>query len=386
MAGTLKVTCWNIKFLHRVISPDGPAKDRAREALVRRQIAEMNPDVLCIVEASPDVRLMRSWAASLHEPYDVPVIPRTDEILNAALAADPTANPREVLCKVYGYPNSDVTGAQWIWFFVKKSLGFPAELLDPKVWRSFAASQYADAADQGSQDGKWGLFFYAQNQAGRWGHVRQPQVLVLDVNGVRMEFVGAHLRSKLNNWRGPIWTDAARTTFDKNFLDEAYNDRIKLATEAENIRKYVDARYAQESDPAIFVMGDLNDGPGREVFERKFLFFDLIGNVQGSIFEADRFLNHALFDFGAEASGENLRWSYKLEGQDKVDPTRDPKILLDHILFTQRLVDKAKFPRVKAKAGFVEHAVHERVNAARPRRSEPSSDHRPVSVVVTLSE
>uniref|UniRef100_UPI00286D8089 hypothetical protein n=1 Tax=Sandarakinorhabdus sp. TaxID=1916663 RepID=UPI00286D8089 len=133
---------------------------------------------------------------------------------------------------------------------------------------------------------------------------------------------------------------------------------------------------------------DLNDGPGREVFERKHLYFDLIGNLQGSIFEAERFLNHALFDYGATAAatGENkLRWSYKLSGKDPVDPTRDPRLLLDHIMFTQRLVAKGQFPRIGGGAGLVEHAVHERVNAMRPKKVPETSDHRPVSVTLTLA-
>ena len=51
--------------------------------------------------------------------------------------------------------------------------------------------------------------------------------------------------------------------------------------------------WAGEQKPAIFVMGDLNDGPGKEPFERESLFFDLVSNLQGDVFFAKRFLNHA---------------------------------------------------------------------------------------------
>jgi len=37
-------------------------------------------------------------------------------------------------------------------------------------------------------------------------------------------------------------------------------------------------------------MGDFNDGPGKEFFESRHLFLDLISNIQGSIFEADKYL------------------------------------------------------------------------------------------------
>jgi len=377
----LKITSWNIKHMHDVIAPGG--KEAARLPWLHQQIAAMDPDILCITEASPDLPLMRAWADSLHTPYDVPVIPGTD----AALALQPD-KPRQALCELYGYPNNAFSGSQWIWFLVKRSLGLAAELQDPVIWRRFAASQYVDAADQARSDGKWGLYYWAQRKSGLWGHVRQPQVLVFTVGGLRMELIGAHLRSKLNRTNPKdVWTDDTRTEFAEDFLREANDDRIKLATEAENIRKYIDARYAQEASPAIFVMGDLNDGPGREVFERKHLFFDLISNVQGSIFEAEKFLNHALFDYGTPGSGDGagLRWSYKLSGKDPVDPGRDPHILLDHIMFTQRLVAKDQFPRIFGGAGLVEHAVHERINAQIPRRGKPTSDHRPVSVTVTLA-
>ena len=377
---TLKITSWNIKHMHDVIAPAG--KDAARLPFIREQIAQMDPDILCITEASPDLPALQQWAATLHVPYVVPTIPGTD----AALARMP-GNPRKALCALYGYPDNVLSGSQWIWFLVKASLNVQAQLQDPKIWRRFAASQYVDVADQARTDGKWGLYYWAQRKAGEWSHVRQPQVLVATIAGQRVEMIGAHLRSKLNRTSPrDVWVDAEKTEFAEPFLKEVMNDRIKLATEAENIRKYIDARFAQDEGPAVLVMGDLNDGPGREVFERKHLYFDLIGNLQGSIFEAERFLNHALFDYGTPitGSGAGLRWSYRLSGKDPVDPGRDPHLLLDHIMFTQRLVAKDQFPRIRAGAGVVEHAVHERVNAMRPRKVGETSDHRPVSVTLTL--
>jgi len=82
---------------------------------------------------------------------------------------------------------------------------------------------------------------------------------------------------------------------------EALKARIKLATEATNVRAYVDAKFGQVANPAIFVMGDLNDGPGEEYFEEQFLFFDLVSNVQVDIFSASRFLNQE--DRGARRQG-----------------------------------------------------------------------------------
>ena len=177
-------------------------------------------------------------------------------------------------------------------------------------------------------------------------------------------------------WAGPTarkGTDAQR----QEFVREALKARVKLATEAANVRAYIDAKFAQTPNPAIFVLGDLNDGPGKEFFERQYLFFDLVSTLQGDVFFARKFMNHALFDFAHE-----LRWSVRFD--DYVDPARDPCILLDHILFTQGLVDGSLPLRVEPGAGFVEHEVHALVNAGEPANRK-SSDHAPVSVWITIA-
>lgn len=161
----------------------------------------------------------------------------------------------------------------------------------------------------------------------------------------------------------------------QNFISEALTARIKMTTEATNVRKYIDKKFEQIPKPAIFVMGDFNDGPGKEFFEERFLFFDLISNIQGDVFFATKFLNHALFDFP-----DNLRWS--VDFNDFVDPERDPHILLDHILFTQALVDDSLSWRIDAGAGKVEHEIHDNINATLSSK-EKTSDHKPISIIVT---
>jgi hypothetical protein len=101
------------------------------------------------------------------------------------------------------------------------------------------------------------------------------------------------------------------------------------------------------------------------------LFHDLISNLQGDIFFAERFLNHALFDFP-----DHLRWTVQFD--DLIDPDRPREILLDHIMFTQALSGNGRGPlRVPPKGGLVEHEIHERIASLFPGRL---SDHRPVSV------
>jgi len=213
-------------------------------------------------------------------------------------------------------------------------------------------------------------------------HHRHPQLLAFDLhnpaNGerTRVELIGLHMKSKINmeSWKG---------TLEKSpdHIREAVAARIKLTTEAMNVRYYLEERFDQNDDCAIFLMGDLNDGPGKDFWEEIFLFHDLVGNLQGDVYFAKRFLNHALFDFK-----EEHRWSAEFD--DRYNPGTDPiRVLIDHILYTQRLVrpEMKKHLWVGPQAGQIEHELHGAVNASLPGAAH-TSDHRPVTCVITLED
>lgn len=368
----MKITSWNIEHFSKVLGPAPAAPGRLLP--IAKEIQEINPDVLCILECTPDINALRTFCnEALGGEYVVPVIQGTD----AALAATPN-DPRKALAGLYRMQGNATTGSQWIWFLVKKKWEDGAHLLDPRIFDEFAREEFIDADDRNRSDGRWTVYEWGQTVRTLHTHWRHPQTLVLpNVDGRRIEIIGGHLKSKLNGFRGNPFVDEASGELKAEFVKEAVNDRIQLATEAVHIRNYIDAMFKKVSDPAIIVLGDLNDGPGKEVLERRFMFFDLLGNIEGDVFFARRFLNHALFDFR-----EALRWSYFLDRDDPVDPGRDPKILLDHILFTQSLVDNKNFPRFDAHSGLVEHDIHDRINALLSK-SNRTSDHKPVSAVLT---
>jgi endonuclease/exonuclease/phosphatase family metal-dependent hydrolase len=331
---TLKVTSWNVEHMHRLFEANGGTATR-RRANVAREIRDLDPDVLCLLEGPRD------------EPGDP---------LGAFCAQDLGGDWQPVRPADGDF---GLQGNQWIWFLVKRALAPHASLLPVATWKSFAGAS-------------WPVSYWGDFESTLHRHFRHPQTLVLDRDGVRVEFIGLHLKSKFVQRGRSRWE--AGGTERQQFIREAIKARIKLTTEAANVRTYLDRKFHQAPNPAVFVMGDLNDGPGKEFFEDQFLFFDLLSNIQGEVFFARRFLNHALFDFDDE-----LRWTVQFE--DFVQPERDPRILLDHILFTQGLVDGSLPLEVKAGAGRVEHEVHELVNAAQPA-SARTSDHRPVSVLV----
>jgi hypothetical protein len=225
-------------------------------------------------------------------------------------------------------------------------------------------------------------------------HYRHPQVLILTIGDKRMDIIGCHFKSKFggDDYRpaGLLRQKERITNEEKKLIkiteQTAVESRIKLSTEITDVRYYIDNRFRNEPDPVVFVCGDFNDGVGKEVFERKYLFHDAISNMQGDVFFASRFLNHALFDY-SQVDGENHRWSTRYI--DVWDPDRVPEILLDHILFTQCVSGSEALEKtglwVPPHAGRVEHAIHNAMNSVFDQEDDHTSDHRPVTVDLVLS-
>jgi len=331
----LKITSWNIEYLDRLLKSDLSDYYLKRRAAIKEEILSIDPDILLILEGPNAGKVDLVAKDILNNKYKV--IKAKDGIY-------------------------DIKGIQWMWFFVKPAISEQCSLLPCETWYQFTGCS------------KWDVHFWGKYECSKHFHYRKPQVLVLELNGQKIEFIGAHLKSKFVNQGEKLWKGAAMQK--KLFIDEALKARIKLATEAENIRKYIDKRFEQTEKPAIFLMGDFNDGPGKEYFEQQYLFFDLISNIQGDIFFASKFLNHALFDYA-----EHLRWTCCFD--DFVDEKKNSKILIDHILFTQPLVRWNLNICVEPKAGLVEHEIHEFINSKLPSNMQ-TSDHHPISVQISI--
>lgn len=365
---TLKLTLWNIKWLDtllkEVAKPNANLQNLRRLDGIVKVIRTIDPDILCIVEGPAGEAQIDKFVARLAGYH--------------ALKADyvPPGLDRDNAYRQ--------KGRQWVWFLVRDALS-PAPtkvaLQSPKTWTAYTKQQ------------RWDVHYWGNIESKRHGHYRHPQVLAMEwdrQNGdpLRVEFIGLHLKSKFIRKSAKDYTDfdrddlvgTAKADAEKRrqlFVNAALKARIKLATEASDIRRYIDHRFEQDSEPAIFVLGDFNDGPGKELFERDYLFFDLVSNLQGDVFFARRFLNHCLFD-----ADNDLRWSVRFV--DPIDKARDPHILLDHILLTQALVGDDAPVKVGRRAGNVEHRIFDEINAQLPKRFA-ISDHRPVSCIIDIN-
>lgn len=366
---SFKLTCWNIEHADKLLDALGAAeaalrqRAEARREAIAAEIAALDADILVVCEGP-------NGEARAADFFDA-VAP--DHRLVTRGGGDRQA---------YGMQGTDATtGRQWIWFLLRKGVDLTGELLHLDQWQRMTEANSGGA----HRGGRWDVSFPRFEQGAltfdidrNHAHWRHPQVLLAAAGGHRFEVIGCHLKSKLTRARASgDPSDAGFFSANPALVADLINARTKITTECADIRHYIDARFEADASAPILVAGDFNDGPGKERIERRFLYHDLIGTLQGEVFFAQRFLNHALFDAPQEE-----RWSVHF--RDRLDPGRDPRILLDHILLSQAFTNNPQVRpfayRARAGGGRVEHAVHHAVTGTRPAHAM-TSDHKPVSMV-----
>ena len=334
----LKVTTWNLEHSERLISDTPSAVIAERRQRIRDTVEEIAPDILCIQEGPKGAAAVQALS---------------DQVFGGSLVP--------VLLPGASDPDYKTDGTQWIWFLVRPELAGRCRLQAPSVWQAFTEAP------------TWKVNLWGKVTPYLHSHYRHPQVLIYRIDDAHeLELIGVHLKSKINKLKV---TRDANKNLPAEYVDEALEARIKLATEARDVRQYVGAKFLQLENPGIVVLGDCNDGPGRDFFEVQYLFFDLISNIQGEVLVAEQFFNHALFDLHPD-----LRWTAKY-----ADPVLDISashnpLLLDHILISQPLCNGSLPIVANAHAGLVEHQAFERHNAG-ASSARRTSDHRPTSIV-----
>ncbi len=413
----LRLTTWNIEWFgqllqgrtrtapqssRRVTDPAGQALQKLQLDQIGAQIKAIDPDILCIQEG-----------------------PSTG---NVGLLEDFCTTVLDGCWTVIRRPEGDpylISGAQGIFFLVRTSLldKLRPSLLPQSQWiaATEAESRIDPFAEGAGEHGRtWPIIHpwfkpdaanpgHGVTDADHGGegdpppaalvdrthfHYRHPQVLVCTIGRRRVDFIGVHLKSKLahadyaqaGRLRRKPRLSRAEVAIIQQVERAAVSARVRISTEVINIRYFIENRFRNEPDPPVFVLGDLNDGPGKEYFERRYLFHDLISGLQGDVIFARRFLNHALFDY-MPTEGDNHRWTVRF--RDAWEPARPEEILLDHIAFTQAVSGAQALARtglrVAPKAGRVEHEIHNAINAVFQRVDDFTSDHRPVTVDITLA-
>ena len=156
----LKITSWNIEYLDRLVKSDLSDYYLKRREAIKEEIFSIDPDILLILEG----------------PNAEKVELVTKDILN---------NKYKVIKAKDGM--YDIKGIQWIWFFVKPAIASSCSLLPSQTWYDYTKCK------------KWNVHYWGKYESAAHFHYRKPQVLVFELNGQRIEIIGAHLKSKFVN-------------------------------------------------------------------------------------------------------------------------------------------------------------------------------------------
>jgi endonuclease/exonuclease/phosphatase family metal-dependent hydrolase len=201
---------------------------------------------------------------------------------------------------------------------------------------------------------------------------RDPLVCRLALDGRPLTLVVAHLKSNFINRGEQMWRDPARRL---EFVRSALQNRRRIANEGMRIRQYLDARLDEDPDAAIVVLGDFNDGPGRDLFEQQYLAHNVTDLLVGSSYRPETLFAHALVDVPAD-----LRYSAVFD--DFVTDEPQKRILLDHIILSPAMASSAGVRRIPG-SGRIEHEVWAAHRTGEgTRRDERATDHRPATVAL----
>ena len=217
---------------------------------------------------------------------------------------------------------------------------------------------------------KWGDLKKEKLQLNKF--TRKPVVLRISKNNKSVEIFIFHTKSKISKLK----TKKQYTQRDREAMIDALRSRQKLSAEMAAVRRYISHAILSKRTNGVIVIGDLNDGPHRDVFERHFLIHNIIDELRGGFEREMALMHHALRQ-------EFLEGTQAFTAEFK-DPTQDGKrvkVMLDHILVTSSVQSGKKSPiKLIKNSGEIEHDAYENhlKNTGRKRDERPS-DHRPVS-------
>ena len=198
---------------------------------------------------------------------------------------------------------------------------------------------------------------------------RTPLVVNFAFGQRQLQVIVGHTKSNFINNGKQMWNDPQQK---QNYIVTALKDRRRISAEAMRIRSYIDHVLAQTPGANLIVMGDMNDGPGLDYFEKNFLTHNVVDILFGSQFKPEWTFRHAQHDVP-----ENERYTAVFD--DFVEGINNKQVLLDHILLSPGLTAGGlhKVPD----SGAVHHSEYSAqvVNNGAHREDRPS-DHTPVSV------
>lgn len=153
------------------------------------------------------------------------------------------------------------------------------------------------------------------------------------------------------------------------FQEISLGNRKKLIAQATKLRERLDELLAEATPVPTVVLGDMNDGPGLDAYERK-LGRSFVETTMGSVFNPESIFRNAL-----QHIDDELRWTADFPDPIVNNP-RDfnHRVWIDHILVSPDLADPQGQLRLVAGSGEIDE---------NDDIAELASDHFAVSCVLT---
>jgi len=198
---------------------------------------------------------------------------------------------------------------------------------------------------------------------------RIPQVVDVVAHGENLRIINAHLKSKFVPNGQALFNGTPEER--RQFIQHALKNRRRIRAEAFRIRSYMDELFTADPDRLLILTGDLNDGPGFDFFERRFLASSVVDLAFGSVLLPDGRLTHTMIRAGQSRPASAFF-------DDFVEGVQNKPLLLDHVGVSPALAEWVD----EARVATAEFDAESQPAAANERERLPS-DHRPLFVELT---
>jgi hypothetical protein len=214
-----------------------------------------------------------------------------------------------------------------------------------------------------------------------WGEVnkgkqykmpRAPALLRLSRPGVDapVHFVVAHTKSQFTAG----FTRKAFEAREPVAMREAILARQKLSADVAALRRHVTNVILEKKNArGVILVGDLNDGFTRSLFETEFLMQNLVDELRGGFRRQSALLDHVMDEAQLRRKDS---FTVEFRSPEKKGITRE---LIDHILITPALRDKGFWLRLKAGKASIAHEISRKhTTGTGAKADDRPSDHFPV--------
>ena len=205
---------------------------------------------------------------------------------------------------------------------------------------------------------------------------RKPVVLEVTAGGERIEIMIFHTKSKISALKkAKDWDERYREK-----IISAIRSRQKLSAEMALIRRYLSHAILSKRVQGCILMGDLNDGPNRDVFESQFLIHNIVDELRGGFHREEALMHHCLTQTQLAS-----KHAYTSDFNDPTQSGKKINVLIDHILLSDNLVNgKSNFQLVKDKSK-IEHSIYNKyVDNSGIKSHERPSDHIPLTATLKI--